>query len=206
MLLLNNQKNTALLVIDMQKYFLDPASHAYISSATAIIPRIQKLIPQFETVIFTRHLNTKENAKNMSTWWRELLTKNNPLSELIPELDQSKALIMEKAQYDAFYETDLEKLLHTKGITQIYVTGVTTHLCCETTARAAFTRGFKVFFDAYATATYQEKYHQATLTNLAHGFATIVNRPLLTSPSPLVERGLGPALRSLKSVGGGEAL
>lgn len=46
-----------------------------------------------------------------------------------------------------------------------------THLCCETTARSAFIRGFDVFFTIDGTATYNEDFHFGTLYNLAHGFA-----------------------------------
>jgi len=56
------------------------------------------------------------------------------------------------------------------------VTGVMTHLCCETTARSAFMRGFDVFFAIDGTATYTEALHRAALLNLAHGFTL----PVLT--------------------------
>ncbi len=46
-----------------------------------------------------------------------------------------------------------------------------THLCCETTARAAFTRGYEVYFSIDGTATYNHEFHLGTLMNLAHGFA-----------------------------------
>jgi len=45
------------------------------------------------------------------------------------------------------------------------------------TARSAFMRGFEVFFTIDGTATYNEGFHQATLLNLAHGFA----KPVLVS-------------------------
>jgi isochorismate hydrolase len=48
------------------------------------------------------------------------------------------------------------------------------HLCCETTARSAFTRGFEVFFLVDGTASYNRDFHQASLLNLAHGFATLL--------------------------------
>ncbi|MGB9722126.1 MAG: hypothetical protein ACPL28_11700 [bacterium] len=38
---------SALLVIDMQKYFLDKNSHAFLPSAPAIIPNVKKLIKLF---------------------------------------------------------------------------------------------------------------------------------------------------------------
>ncbi|MGB9641195.1 MAG: isochorismatase family protein, partial [Anaerolineales bacterium] len=46
-------------------------------------------------------------------------------------------------------------------------------LCCETTARSAFIRGFEPFFLVDGTATYNSYFHQATLLNLNHGFASL---------------------------------
>jgi len=171
-------KKSALLVLDMQRYFLEPSSHAHIPSAAAIIPGVQKLIRAYQThqlaIIFTRHLNTRANAKRMSSWWRELISPENPLSQIAPELEVQDGGLLIKSQYDAFYETDLEDILRERHITQVVVCGVMTHLCCETTARAAFIRGFEVFFTIDGTATYNTAFHQASLQNLAHGFATPV--------------------------------
>jgi len=56
----------------------------------------------------------------------------------------------------------------------VVICGVMTHLCCETTARSAFMRGFEVFFTVDGTATYTEAFHRASLLNLSHGFAVPV--------------------------------
>jgi isochorismate hydrolase len=171
-------ERSALLVLDMQAYFLDPASHAFIPGARAIIPNLQKLSKAFTAylrpVIFTRHVNTPQDAGQMGSWWRNLISPTDPLSEIIPELDAAPGSVVIKAQYDAFYHTPLEELLHSQGVSQVVIGGVMTHLCCETTARSAFMRGFEVFFTIDGTATYTEKHHRATLLNLAHGFATLV--------------------------------
>src|SRR4030042_1513571 len=82
--------------------------------------------------------------------------------------------LIQKSQYDAFYHTQLNELLHTSGVTQVVLCGVMTHLCCETTARSAFMHGFEVFFPVDGTATYNLAYHRASLLNLAHGFANLV--------------------------------
>ncbi|UCE25951.1 MAG: isochorismatase family protein, partial [Candidatus Zixiibacteriota bacterium] len=42
------------------------------------------------------------------------------------------------------------------------------------TARAAFMRGYEVFFPVDGAATYNEDFHRATLLNLCHGFAEMV--------------------------------
>ena len=170
--------DAALLVLDMQAYFLDPASHAFVPSSAAILPGVRALVEAFgachRPVISTRHLNTLKDAGQMSSWWRDLLTGDHPYSQVSPTLDFTGAIILYKPQYDAFYATNLEDELRSRSITQVVICGVMTHLCCETTARSAFMRGFQVFFCVDGTATYTEAHHRAALLNLAHGFATLV--------------------------------
>jgi isochorismate hydrolase len=110
----------------------------------------------------------------MLRWWRDLILAENPSSAITPALDTHGHAALIKNQYDAFHQTQLETQLHQQNITQIVISGVMTHLCCETTARSAFMRGFDVFFMVDGTATYNENFHQATLLNLAHGFATLL--------------------------------
>jgi len=168
-------EHSALLILDMQKYFLHESSHAYIPSAPALIPGIRDLIKAYATkdmpIIFTQHMNSPQNAKMMGTWWKDLIREKNPLREITDEFDTTSGIIIKKSQYDAFYETPLEDILQKKKITQMVIGGVMTNLCCETTARSAFVRGFEVFFTIDGTATYNERLHLATLLNLSYGFA-----------------------------------
>src|SRR4030042_4918102 len=66
---------SALLVLDMQSYFLDAASHAYIPSAGAILDGILQLIDAYShqllPIFFSQQLNTAENEGRMSTWWKD---------------------------------------------------------------------------------------------------------------------------------------
>jgi isochorismate hydrolase len=173
-----NPKHSALLVLDMQSYFLDADSHAYIPSARAIIPNLQRLIRAYAErdlpVYFTQHINTSENAGLMDTWWRDLITADSPNSKITPELDITDGVIIQKNQYDAFYNTPLAELLRGGSKNQVIICGVMTHLCCETTARSAFIQGYDVFFTVDGTATYNQEHHLASLLNLSHGFATPV--------------------------------
>lgn len=168
-------EKTVLLVLDMQRYFLDENSHAFVPSAKAITPRIKKLqntyLEKGLPVVQTSHLNTTGDAGSMQRWWKDLITENNPLSKVVDELFDERIPVVHKTQYDAFWKTDLQRRLNKAGVKQVVVTGVMTHLCCETTARAAFIRGFDVFFTVDGTATYNKMFHQSTLINLSHGFA-----------------------------------
>lgn len=169
---------SALLILDMQNFFLHERSHAYIPSAVPVIQKIKHLAQAFikmnAPVILTRHLNTVNDAGLMGEWWHDCITEKDELSEIIPELNLPDTTIIKKSRYDVFYRTPLERILRDKGIGQIVITGVMSHLCCETTARSAFVRDFTVFFPVDGTATYNEDFHRATLLNLSHGFAVPV--------------------------------
>jgi isochorismate hydrolase len=168
-------ERAALLILDMQGYFMNPDSHAYIPSAKAIVPGLKQVAAFFRSrkrpVIATKHINTVEDAGMMGSWWSELITDNHSLSDIHPDLEITRDEVLSKSQYDAFYQSELTAVLN--GIDQLVIGGVMTHLCCETTARAAFVRGYEVFFLVDGTATYNRDYHQASLQNLAHGFAVL---------------------------------
>lgn len=169
---------SALLILDMQDYFLDESSHAYVPSAPTILPGIQALLHAYSLrelpVVFTRHINTPQDAGMMAKWWRDMILPESPLSRITRELDISEGQVFNKNQYDAFHGTGLEDYLRSKGVDQLVICGVMTHLCCETTARSAFIRGFEVLFPVNGTATYRQDFHQAALLNLCHGFAWLL--------------------------------
>jgi isochorismate hydrolase len=175
------KRKTALLVLDMQEYFLDPDSHAYVPSGPAILPNVVGLVSAFKArdlpVVFTQHLNHPEDAGMLAEWWHDLITPEHPLAGLSKRLDLEGAEVLRKTQYDAFHQTDLEARLVKQGVTDLVICGVMTHLCCETTARAAFVRGFRVWFTVDGTASYNAEFHLGALRGLAHGFAV----PVLTS-------------------------
>jgi nicotinamidase-related amidase len=51
-----------------------------------------------------------------------------------------------------------------------------TNLCCETTVRSAFVKGFRPVLPIDATAAYNRQFHLATFKNLSFGFT-----PLMTT-------------------------
>lgn len=170
-------QKSALIVIDMQKYFCEESSHAFIPSSPSIITKIKLLIENYKAknfpVIFTQHINTPENADMMAKWWGDIILSTSQMSEIISEFNIKYSCLIKKSQYDAFYNTELEAFLRANNISQLVITGVMTNLCCETTARSAFTRGFETFLAIDSTATYNESFHNSTMVNLAHGFSNL---------------------------------
>jgi isochorismate hydrolase len=171
------KKNTcALLIIDMQRYFVDKTSSAYVPSSSTLIIKTKQLIDVFseqkQPIVFTRHIDTENSM--MRRWWQDNIEEHDPMSEIISDFDTSQGMVLVKHQYDAFFGTELDDYLRKKSIQQVVICGVLTNLCCETTARSAFMRGFEVYFVTDGTATYKQKMHDATLLNLSYGFAVPV--------------------------------
>lgn len=171
-------EHMALLVVDMQNYFLNDTEHAFIPSAPVVMPNILKIMKVCKglgiPMILTRHLNSKDDAGLMGIRWHEVIKEEDPRSEIHEDIAKAGGKVLNKSQFDAFYNTDLEQQLRDAGVKQIIMTGVMTNLCCETTARSAFVKGFEVIMPVDATAAYNYEFHLATFLNMAYMFS----RPL----------------------------
>ncbi|CAK7357174.1 unnamed protein product [Dovyalis caffra] len=168
-------KTSLLLVIDVQNYFS--------SMVQPILPRLLTTIDLCRRssipVLFTRHRHKSPSDHGMlAEWWdNDLIIDGTVESELMPEIRRlvGQNEVVEKNTYSAFENTGLKERLVEMGVKEVIVAGVMTNLCCETTARAAFVSGFRVFFSTDATATSDLELHEATLKNLAYGFAYLVD-------------------------------
>ncbi len=169
--------HAALLVIDMQRYFLQKSSHAYLRDSESIITNVNRIIDSCREasvpVIFTRHAHKPgEDAGNMGSWWADIImdgTEMSLIDDRFQPLQSEK--VLRKTAYSAFMGTDLEGLLRAKGITQLLITGVMTHLCCDSTAREAFMKGFDVFLVVDGTASSSRDLHLSSVKTLTDGFA-----------------------------------
>ena len=174
------RERSALLVIDMQRFFLNPTSPTFTCGGLAIIPSLKRLIQAFRDanrpVIYTRHVHhpDKIDAGIMGWWWEGMCIEGSEESEVhgdIEPLPAEKQVL--KHRYSAFYDTDLETVLRCLKVEDLVISGIMTNLCCESTARDAYFRDLRVFFLADGTGTICEEMHIASLMNLAFGFAYI---------------------------------
>lgn len=172
-----DKDSVALIVIDMQRHFCDKESGFFVPKSDALAARLKELVDVFSEnnrpVIFTRHIDSEDEGNLMLRWWSEQIREDDPMSQVVDVLDAKRGSIVVKHQYDGFLNTGLDPLLRNKGVRQVVVCGVLTNLCCETTARSAFMRGFEVYFVEDGTATFSKDMHEATLLNLSYGFATL---------------------------------
>jgi ureidoacrylate peracid hydrolase len=144
-----NMGKSALLVIDMQKFFLDPSSPTYTCGGEAIMPNTKRLIEAFRRanrpVIFTKHVHNSNlsDAGIMGWWWKGMCIEGSPESDVHPDitpLPDEKIIL--KHRYSAFYNTDLETVLRCLKVEDLVVSGIMTNLCCESTARDAYYRDY----------------------------------------------------------------
>jgi len=173
---------SALLVIDMQLFFLESDSPTFTPGGPAILPNVRRLLTAFREagrpVIFTRHVHHSDDLDSgiMAWWWKGKCLEGSRESEIHPDLAPLPSeKVVFKHRYSAFYNTDLETVLRCLKVEDLVVTGLMTNLCCESTVRDAYYRDYRVFFPADGTGTINEEMHLASLMNLAYGFASITS-------------------------------
>ncbi len=180
-----NPRKTALLVVDMQNDFLLPDGPLLTQGGVAVLSNVARLVGACRRhrvpVIYTAHVheNPKIDGGMTAAWWPDLMAKRALVlgkkgAALIKSLAAKPAEpVILKHRYSAFYNTKLEIVLRSLGVTDLIITGVMTNICCESTARDAFFRDFRVFFLADATGSGTEELHVGALRNIAYAFAYV---------------------------------
>jgi ureidoacrylate peracid hydrolase len=174
-------QRAALLVIDMQKVFVDPEGDSFLPLSVEAGQRLAQVIESCRRVgvpvIYTRHVHhdPSRDGGAMSRWWRSLITAGSAGAEIVDQLKPIESeTVITKCRYSAFAGTRLEMILRSLKIEDLIIGGVMTNLCCETTAREAFVRDFNVFFLGDGTAAANSDLHTASLQNIAYGFGRVM--------------------------------
>jgi nicotinamidase-related amidase len=94
------------------------------------------------------------------------------LDELAPE---QKDYIVNKRSIGAFASTGIDHLLRSLGCEQLYMTGISTNMCVESTAREAADRGYAVTMVEDACATTHADLHGATMRNFQRLFGRVLS-------------------------------
>lgn len=168
----------ALLVIDVQnEYFAGDFKVTYPENSFENILKSMDYAKQNNmTIILIQHEN--EEAP--------VFTKNSYECEIHEAvLKKPYDYIIVKNKPSSFYKTNLEEVLIKEGIQGIVICGYMTQMCCDTTAREAFHRGYKVEFLSDATGTIDivnevgsissKELHNATLMAQSLGISTVLS-------------------------------
>ena len=178
----------ALVVIDMQRDFLEPGGFGDalgndVSRLQAIVPALQTLIqgcrdlglPIIHTIeCHQPDLSDCPPAKRKRGKgdliigdpgpMGRILVKGEPGNGIIPELAPAPGeFVIYKPGKGAFYATPLESILKEQNITHLLITGVTTEVCVQTTMREANDRGYECLMVEDCTESYFPEFKQSTL-------------------------------------------
>jgi nicotinamidase-related amidase len=123
-----------------------------------------------------------------------ILVRGEPGHDIIPELYPLRdEPVIDKPGKGAFYQTDFELVLRNRRIDTLFVCGVTTEVCVNTTVREANDRGFRCIVLSDCCASYFPEFHQAGLAMIkAQGgiFGSVAGSgPLVEALAALFDRG-----------------
>jgi len=180
--------HTALLIIDMQRDFLEPGGFGAalgndVSLLRGTIEPTRALLAAARAagvlVIHTREGHrpdlsdlppAKKRRGNFAVTIGDvgpmgrILVHGEPGHDIIPELYPiAGEPVIDKPGKGAFHATDLGAILMNKGITQLIVCGVTTEVCVNTTVREANDIGLECLVMSDCTASYFPEFHEQAL-------------------------------------------
>ena len=174
---------TALVVVDMQIYFMEEGQLGAAPIAREIVPNVNRLARAVRDaggiVVWIQNLAGHETLKSWSVAHErftedkrkvrlEGMRRDSRAFRLWPTLDvRAEDHRVVKRRYSAFIQgsSDIENVLRDNGIETIIVTGVATNVCCESTARDAMMLNYRSLMVSDGCATMTDAEHAATLGN-----------------------------------------
>jgi ureidoacrylate peracid hydrolase len=184
-------------VIDMQNCFVENSPFAA-PAGKEVLDRINGVVAQYREqgslIVFARHVVRKDHS-NIGLLGDVLppvkggvIDEDRASAALHSKLDvRAGDIVLAKPRFSAFLSTDLELILRSKAIDTVVIGGIATNVCCDTTAREASMRDFKVLFLRDGTATFDfpdvagmgvvsaEEMQRAICTTLAFAFGEVLS-------------------------------
>jgi nicotinamidase-related amidase len=188
---------TALLVVDMQRGFVDPGEPMEVPPARGCVPVIRGLLDAFRgkrlPVVFTAFVYSPDVPLLVG----ELHPEHKPAAPAAPRgfgMPSSSCLagspsarvvealaprpdepVIDKRWYDAFAGSALDGALRARGVTSLVVTGTMTDICVLATVIGAFNREYRVTVLDDAVATLWPEIQRATLDIVARAYGRVVS-------------------------------
>lgn len=183
-----NWDRTALVVIDMQRDFLEKGGFGEtlgndVSLLTKTIKPIRSLLDRFREkgiqIIHTREghrpdlsdaprAKVERGAPSMRIGAKgpmgRILVRGEPGHDIIPELYPTAGeAVVDKPGKGAFFATDLHAMLVNRSVESLVVCGVTTEVCVHTTVREANDRGYRCIVPSDCCGSYFPEFHEMGL-------------------------------------------
>ncbi len=186
-------ERAALLVVDMQNYFVAPGNPAAIAAARDIVSAINRMARALRaaggTVVWIR-TTARGALERWANHHRHMLSEARRTARLAgladdaegfalyPELERrADDLEVEKIHYSALIagSSRLHEVLQARGVESVLVAGTATNVCCESTARDAMMLDYRVVMLADANAAATDAEHAAALDTIALFFGDVMS-------------------------------
>ena len=183
-----NLDRAALVIIDMQRDFLLPGGFG--ETLGNDVSLLQKTIAPLQSLLAAARrkgvlvIHTREGHRpDLSDAPRakvergvpsmrigapgpmgRILIRGESGHDIVPELyPEPGEPVIDKPGKGAFYATDLQAVLHNRGIETLFVCGVTTEVCVHTTVREANDRGYRCVVPGDCCGSYFPEFHEVAL-------------------------------------------
>ena len=150
----------ALIIIDMQNDYFAGGKMALAGIEKAMdntLKLIEYAKAKVYDIFFIQHISMREGAS--------FFLPNSEGAKLHKRFDLNIGMVIDKHYPNSFRETSLQKKLQDKGIKDLIICGAMSHMCIDTTVRAAFDLGYDIelISDACATKdlTFEDKIFKA---------------------------------------------
>jgi ureidoacrylate peracid hydrolase len=183
---------TALLVIDMQRGYMDAeVGHSCVPTAPGIVPAINRLAATLRetggAVFWVQNASDEASRRDWSVLEEQAsparraarirsISPGTPGHAFWPGLDiRDGDGIVPKYRYSAFIPgaSDLESRLCARGLDTLLIAGTLTNVCCESSARDAMMLNFRTIMLADANAAMTDAEHNAALINFYLAFGDV---------------------------------
>lgn len=182
-------KTTALVVIDMENAFIDPASPLCIKNALATVPACGRVIEKARErkipVFFVNRIYRKNGSDVEFTRYQSWLGgdrylapgSTGPLSIDVPEEFKPKSgdYTIIKPRFSAFFQTELDLILRRLGIRTVILTGTTTPNCIRTTCYDGLSLDYNILIIEDCCSSNTEEIQRVNMEDMARVGAVITS-------------------------------
>ncbi len=199
---------TALVVVDMQLYFMGQGQPSECPEAREIVPNVNRLAEATRRaggkVIWIQTVSGPESIDSWSVYYDRMTPENSDKRvegmspggsgfELWPGLEvKDEDLVVPKIRYSAFMPppSKLDAVLKKQAIDTVLITGVATCTCCESTARDAMMLNYRTLMVSDGNAAPNDDLHNASLNQFYLQFGDVQSTNEVIA---LLEHNLGVA-------------
>ena len=175
-------RKTALIVVDLQNGFMDPAHTPYpVATAAGTVPAVNRLAAKLRAtggkVVWIKNTVDASNLEDWSNWFAmgkphlrqqriDAFREGSPGHDIYPALEvKPEDTIVRKYRFSAFLpeSSNLAEILRADGIDTVLIVGTVTNVCCESSARDAMMMNFKTVMVSDGNSAITDHEHTATL-------------------------------------------